>query len=220
MMQLLICVIMRKASANCFYWAVSNHIIVCKAKIWTIRYMYYIYMLFHLSYCTSSPNCPSKIKIIIVKFTYNWSYNKKEWKNTDKWRSQIDFKYLQGNLKVKIIDEKIFLTYLLILLERKYLQQRMFYSYISCKNSFCFISTTKYTWRLGIVLLWLDCQNFVQWTQKWHQTLYTLIKINNWQRLKVSTSFGSSMAPFGAINWWKNINNLMNFNHIWCHNKL
>lgn len=110
--------------------------------------------------------------------------NKNEWTQIDGERSQIDFKYLQGKLQVIIINEKILLTYLLILLERKYLQQRMFYFYISSENSFRFISTKKYMWGRGIVLLWLDWQNFVQRTQKWHQTLYTLININNWQRLK------------------------------------
>lgn len=136
-------------------------------------------------------------------------------------RSQIDFKYLQGKLKVKIINEKIFLsTYLLILLERKYLQQRMFYFYISCEKSFLFISTTKYTWRRGIVLLWLDCQNFVH-RHKNDIKHCTLININNWQRLKGQ----HLLSLFIGISFWcykliKNINNLMNFNHIWCHNKL
>ena len=104
-----------------------------------------------------------------------------------------------------------------------YLQPRMFYWYISLENSFVSCDYGTNVGR-GFVLDWLDCENLLQLTQKWVQLSTILLKkINIWHRLKVNTSFGSSVWFYQLTD---NINNLMNIAHTkwqnqfsWCKYK-
>ena len=78
----------------------------------------------------------------------------------------------------------------------------MVYSFISYEKVCIHINYVTYVVQ-GLILGWLDRENIMQRIQKWHQLFYPLVKkLDNWHKLKVNISFGSSMARlFVVMNW-------------------